>query len=85
MSNGDRRADSFRNHYLRVAALMDETEEDVLAYVTFPQEHWRQIWSTNPLERLNREVKRRSEVVWIFPWRSSDPPVSRSYLIRTAR
>jgi len=39
----------------------------VLAYLAFPQAHWRQIWSNNPLERLNKEVKRRSDVVGIFP------------------
>src|SRR6202012_351159 len=47
--------------------LMDEAREDVLAYTAFPKEHWPQIASTNPLERLNGEVKRRSDVVGIFP------------------
>jgi transposase-like protein len=42
-------------------------EEDVLSYMTFPPEHWTRIYSTNPLERLNREVKRRTNVVGIFP------------------
>jgi putative transposase len=46
---------------------MDEAREDVLAYTAFPKEHWPQIASTNPLERLNGEVKRRSNVVGIFP------------------
>ena len=46
---------------------MDEAEEEVLAYLAFPSEHWRQIWSTNLLERLNKEVKRRTDVVGIFP------------------
>jgi putative transposase len=60
-------ADSFRERWPRLATLMDEAEPDVLAYLTFPAIHWRQLWSTNPLERLNKELKRRTNVVGIFP------------------
>lgn len=51
----------------KVSALLDEAGEDVIAYMGFPQAHWRQIHSTNPIERLNREIKRRTRVVGIFP------------------
>jgi putative transposase len=51
----------------KAAALMRRAKEEVLAFRTFPRAHWRQIWSTNPLERLNKEIKRRSRVVGIFP------------------
>ncbi len=60
-------ADNFRERFPRLADLMDDAEGDVLAYLAFPSAHWRQIWSNNPLERLNKEVKRRSDVVGIFP------------------
>ena len=60
-------ADRLRERFPRVSALMDEAEYDVLAYMTFPKSHWSQIRSTNPIERLNREVKRRTCVVQIFP------------------
>jgi len=60
-------ADRLRDSRPKLADLMDTAREDVLAYMDFPQPHWTQIHSTNPLERLNREIKRRADVVQIFP------------------
>ncbi len=60
-------ADALRERAPKLAAMMDASLDDVLAYTAFPKEHWPQISSTNPLERLNGEIKRRSDVVGIFP------------------
>ena len=60
-------ADQLRPKAGKLAALMDQAEEDVLAYMTFPKEHRVKLHSTNPLERLNGEIKRRTNVVGIFP------------------
>ncbi len=53
-----RAADGFRCRLAKLAELMNEAEEDVLAYATFPTEYWQKVWSSNPLEGLNKEVKR---------------------------
>jgi len=60
-------ADALREKQPKLGTLMENSRDDVLAYMDFPREHWAQIASTNPLERVNREIKRRSDVIGIFP------------------
>jgi putative transposase len=67
-------ADQLRTKFPKLAALMDDAEADVLAFMSFPKSHRVQIHSTNPLERLNAEIKRRTNVVGIFP---NEPAITR--------
>jgi len=60
-------ADNLAPRFGVIANQLEEAEDDLLAFTAFPPEHWAQLYSTNPLERLNREIKRRSNVVGIFP------------------
>lgn len=60
-------ADALREKFPKLADMMDASREDVLAYMTFRKDHWAQIASTNPLERVNKEIKRRADVIGIFP------------------
>jgi transposase-like protein len=67
----DRVVDALAEKLPRVAEHLEEARADILAFTAFPREVWRQIWSNNPNERLNREIRRRTDVVGIFPDRPS--------------
>jgi len=63
----DQVRDQLAGMFPKVGPLMDDAKTEVLAFTAFPRAHWQKIWSTNPLERINKEIKRRSRVVGIFP------------------
>jgi transposase-like protein len=59
--------DQLAARFPKIGPLMDGAKTEVLAFTAFPRAHWSKTWSTNPLERVNKEIKRRARVVGIFP------------------
>lgn len=60
-------ADMLGRQFSQVKTILLDAAVDITAFAGFPSAHWKKIWSTNPLERLNREIKRRADVVQVFP------------------
>ena len=63
----DRIVATLEDQFADVAAMLCSAKEDLLAFSAFPESHWRKVWSTNPLERIHREIKRRTDVVASSP------------------
>jgi putative transposase len=78
-------ADMLGRQFPRVRQMLIDAKEDLTAFADFPDRHWKKIQSTNPLERINREVKRRADVVQVFPNSSALERLTTAVPLRDAR
>jgi putative transposase len=74
-------AEKLGRQFPAVETMLRDAAVDICAFASFPQAHWRKIWSTNPLERVNKEIKRRTNVVGIFPNEAGVLRLARSVLL----